>query len=102
MRRIFVTMFLPGALFVLGCNSTHETQTANGEPVAQSPRGSAVDLHNTVCPVSGDKVEGSKLVETYDGKIYHLCCADCPKDFRKNPKKYADEVAADPAKYGVK
>jgi YHS domain-containing protein len=60
------------------------------------------DLANTVCPVTGDKVGDSKLTETYDGKVYHMCCSDCPKDFEKDPAKFAKLVAADPAKYGVK
>jgi YHS domain-containing protein len=63
---------------------------------------SAVDLRNTVCPVSGDKVGDSNLVEIYEGKVYHLCCPDCHKDFEKDPAKYAKAVAADPAKFGVK
>jgi YHS domain-containing protein len=63
---------------------------------------SANDLGNTVCPVSGDKVGDSKLTATYDGKIYHFCCDDCPKAFAKDPAKYAKAVAADPGKYGVK
>ncbi|MGD1276225.1 MAG: YHS domain-containing protein [Tepidisphaeraceae bacterium] len=62
----------------------------------------AVDLRNTVCPVSGDKVGDSNIVEVYDGKVYHLCCPDCHKDFEKDPAKYAKAVAADPAKFGVK
>ena len=62
----------------------------------------AVDLANTVCPVSGDPVGSSKLTAVYDGKIYHFCCSDCPPEFAKNPAKYAALVAADPAKYGVK
>ena len=62
----------------------------------------AVDVGNTVCPVTGDKVGDSKLTGTYDGKTYHFCCDDCPKAFAKDPAKYANAVAADPAKYGVK
>ena len=61
-----------------------------------------VDLRNTVCPVSGNDVADSKLLEIYDGKAYHLCCPDCHKDFEKDPGKYAAMVAADPAKYGCK
>jgi YHS domain-containing protein len=72
------------------------TQPATTQPFQ------AVDLHNTVCPVSGEKVDDSKLVEVYDGKIYHLCCADCHNDFEKNPEKFAKAVSDDPAKYGVK
>jgi YHS domain-containing protein len=62
----------------------------------------ATDLHNTICPVSGDKVDNSTLVEVYGGKIYHLCCPDCHTDFEKDPAKYASAVAANPAKYGIK
>ncbi len=62
----------------------------------------AIDLHNTICPVSGDKVDNSHLVEIYGGKVYHLCCPDCHSDFEKDPAKYASAVAANPAKYGIK
>jgi YHS domain-containing protein len=61
-----------------------------------------IDLRNTVCPVSGDKVADSNLAEVYEGKVYHLCCPDCHKDFEKDPAKYVKAVAVDPAKYGVK
>lgn len=60
------------------------------------------DLRNTVCPVSGDKVEDSKLVEIYNGKAYHLCCPDCHKEFEKDPAKYAAAMAGNPGKYGIK
>jgi len=63
---------------------------------------SAIDLRNTVCPVSGDAVGTSDLVDVYDGKVYHLCCPDCHVSFEKDPAKYAAAVAADPKKYGVK
>jgi YHS domain-containing protein len=62
----------------------------------------AVDLHNTVCVVTGEKIEDSKLFDVYKGKVYHFCCGDCLPEFRKDPAKYALLVAADPAKYGVK
>jgi len=75
------------------------TTAPTSQPTAD---GTAVDLKNTVCPVSGDKVGDSKLTATYEGKIYHFCCDECPKAFAKDPAKYAKAVAADPAKYGVK
>jgi len=62
----------------------------------------AIDLRNAICPVSGDKVGDSNLVEVYDGKVYHLCCPDCREGFEKDPANYAKAVAANPAKYGVK
>ena len=51
---------------------------------------------------SGDAVGDSKLAEVYNGKVYHFCCDDCPAKFKSNPDKYANAVAANPAKYGVK
>ncbi len=74
-------------------------KTPATQPAADA---AAVDLGNTVCPVSGDKVGDSKLTSTYEGKIYHFCCDDCPKKFAKDPATYAKAVEADPAKYGVK
>lgn len=71
------------------------------KPATQATTQAAVDVKNTVCPVSGDKVGDSKLTETFEGKIYHLCCSDCPPEFKKDPAKYAKAVAADPAKYGI-
>jgi YHS domain-containing protein len=78
--------------------------SSSAPPATQptAPPFQAVDLHNTICPVSGDKVDNSNLVEIYGGKVYHLCCPDCHKDFEKDPAKYADAVAANPAKYGIK
>jgi YHS domain-containing protein len=47
-------------------------------------------------------VGDSNLVEIYDGKVYHLCCPDCHKDFEKDPAKFAAAVAGNPGNYGVK
>ena len=92
------------ALAVAGCAcKTDQPANRPADPAASSAAsGEPVDLHNTVCPVSGDNVEkSSRLTETYDGKVYHLCCADCVKPFKADPRKYARAVANDPAKYGV-
>jgi YHS domain-containing protein len=93
------------ALFIVAVGFAHEGHHSDGttQPTSQpTTQQAAIDLQNTVCPVTGDSVGDSKLTETYQGKIYHLCCDDCPKDFQKDPQKYANKVAADPAKYGVK
>jgi YHS domain-containing protein len=95
------------AALILGAGCRHngdqvEAAGATSQSMDQSVKQSAVDLGNTVCPVSGDKVGDSKLTEIYKGKIYHFCCDDCPKDFKKDPEKFAKAVAADPIKYGVK
>jgi YHS domain-containing protein len=108
MRRTIAVIGPLAAMLILGAGCRHEGDHAGNSMAAAQPMSestsqhAAVDLHNTVCPVSGDKVGDSKLTEVYQGKIYHLCCDDCPKDFKKNPDKFAKAVAADPAKYGVK
>jgi len=85
---------LSTALALAGC------ATAANPPATPAPI-QAVDLRNTVCPVSGDNVGTSKLVEVADGKIYHLCCDSCHADFEKDPAKYEKMVSDDPAKYGI-
>ncbi|HTK74180.1 MAG TPA: TRASH domain-containing protein [Gemmataceae bacterium] len=87
-----VAMGLFAGMSLVGCTSAKQPAVPPG----------AVDMHNTVCPVSGDKVGDSKYIGVYDNKVYHLCCDDCPKDFQKDPQKYANAVAADPVKYGVR
>lgn len=107
MKRLFAVMSVPAVLAIAGCAHSPDKPTAStGNAMApmsstDNASPSAVDLHNTVCPVSGDKVESSKLTRTYDGKVYHLCCNDCVKPFEKDPAKYAKAVSDDPAKYGV-
>ncbi|GEM_PF-2256234 len=68
----------------------------------------AVEVGNKICPVSGEKIEPSKMGDPvtyeYNGKIYNLCCGMCVKDFKKDPEKYSkiaeDEVAAVAAQPG--
>ena len=110
MNRLFARIALLAALAVGGCSHSQDKQppsSADKQMTSMSSTDSTssapgVDMHNTVCPVSGDKVESSPLIATYNGKIYHLCCKDCVKPFAQDPAKYASAVAADPSKYGVK
>jgi YHS domain-containing protein len=107
MKARSLALVLPAALAIAGC-AHHQDNAASssgtsGLAISSSPANAqqAADLHNTVCPVSGDKVQDSRLTETYNGKVYHLCCNDCVKPFKQDPAKYAKAVADDPAKYGV-
>lgn len=108
MKRAIAVIGSLVAMLILGSGCRQEgdhaaSAGAAAQPLSESAnQPAAVDLHNTVCPVSGDQVADSKLTEVYQGKIYHFCCEDCPKDFKKNPDKFANAVAADPGKYGVK
>jgi YHS domain-containing protein len=106
-RKMFILLSLTAALCLAGLTWADDMPGMGGgssSPPTTQPTApfQAVDLHNTICPVSGDKVDNSHLVEIYGGKVYHLCCSDCHTDFEKDPAKYASAVAADPAKYGIK
>ena len=108
MKRFVALLSLPAALAIAGCTHSQDGAATSATDTTMAPMSStegathpAMDMHNTVCPVSGDKVESSRLTETYDGKIYHLCCNDCVKPFQKDPGKYSKAIADDPAKYGV-
>ncbi len=73
--------------------------SAQNEPAGQA-QPALVEVGNTICPVSGEKVGemGDIVKYEYKGKIYNFCCEACLKDFVKNPEKFAkiaeDEVAA--------
>jgi YHS domain-containing protein len=99
-RNLSMMMCIAAALCLAGFTRADNIPGMGISPSTQPSQ--AVDLRNTICPVSGDKVDNSNLVEIYGGKVYHLCCADCHKDFEKDPAKYASAVAANPAKYGIK
>jgi YHS domain-containing protein len=73
---------------------------AQQTPSAAQKATQAVDVGNKFCPVSGRPigVMGPGVEETYNGKIYHLCCGGCVSTFESNPEKYSKiadmEVAA--------
>jgi YHS domain-containing protein len=74
--------------------------TVRGAEATTAP--AVVDVKNTKCIVAKDDVGDSKLTVTYKGKLYHLCCADCKKDFEGDPEKYVKALEKDPGAYGVK
>ncbi len=60
----------------------------------------AIDVGNKTCPVSNELVvkndmkDAKPMIIEYKGKIYHLCCPMCVKDFKKHPEKYS-KIAED-------
>jgi YHS domain-containing protein len=51
---------------------------------------------NTICPVSGKAVVLPNTL-AYEGKTIGFCCDKCPKEFEKDPKKFAANIKADAA-----
>ena len=76
--------------------------TANAIFAQTAPMSAAVaqpvEVGNKHCPVSGREVGvmGPAYKYTYNGKVYNLCCAGCPKTFASNPAKYT-KIAQDDA-----
>lgn len=76
---------------------------SKGDKTAQSS-GAKIESINTICPVSGDKVGelGKPVYVEYKGKKIGFCCRDCPKDFKKNPEKFAALAEKNQAQEGAK
>lgn len=50
----------------------------------------AVEVGNTICPVTGNVIDMSKSIKfEYNGKIYNLCCPACISSFADDPEKFA-------------
>jgi YHS domain-containing protein len=45
----------------------------------------------TVCPISGKKINIEKVVE-HDGKKVYFCCGGCPDAFKADPSKYTAKL----------
>ena len=59
---------------------------------------SLVEVPNKICPVSHEQVGKDGMVPykvTYKGKVYHLCCKMCVKNFNKDPEKYVKIMEAE-------
>ena len=63
----------------------------------------AVEVGNTVCPVSNEKIGamGKSVSFEYNGKQYNLCCDGCVAPFKADPEKYS-KIAEDSVKKAVK
>lgn len=73
------------------CNESMQlAQNKNITTSAQKAK--AVKEDNTICPVTGKKIEdGTNANVEYKGKIYNLCCFGCIEEFKKNSQKYVSK-----------
>ncbi len=98
MKRLAAVLVAAGFLFVTGNGFAQDTVKKTDTVTATTPvKAKAIDVGNKICPVSGSPVGDSKEVYEYKGKIYHLCCNKCPKEFQKDPEKYVKKVAEEKA-----
>ena len=65
-------------------------------PKPAEPASASAKPINSVCPVSGKPVVLPNTL-AYEGKTIGFCCDKCPKEFEKDPKKFAANIKADAA-----
>ena len=95
-RFVLVVLLVSGVCYSVFAQEANNDAKAAVVQADQKP----VNVGNKICPVSGEKIGemGEAFNFEYKGKVYHMCCAMCAKDFKKDPEKYSkiaeDEVAA--------
>jgi len=57
--------------------------------LATSPQ--AKPATNSLCPVTGEKVDAKSPVTVVRGQAYRFCCAGCDKKVLADPGKYLDK-----------
>jgi len=80
-RKSAIAGFILGSgLFLTGCENRDKQST--GVATTQPATGG-----QTVCPVTGEKIDPAVFV-MHEGKKIYFCCDSCIKPFQKDPKKY--------------
>lgn len=84
-----VVIFICSSAFAMcGMCGSRENQ-------AGSTKAAIVKVNNTICPVTGDKVDMKNPVTVdYKGETYNLCCPMCISEFNKDPEKYSAKAKA--------
>ncbi len=68
-----------------------QMQTAKPAEDANKTATTAASTEQTLCPVTGDKIDPNVFVE-YKGKKVYFCCSMCVAQFNKNPEKYVAKL----------
>lgn len=104
MLGLMLSIALTGGCKKESNTTTPSTPTTRNTPTTQA---SAVDTGGqTVCPVSGAKIN-PKVFTEYEGKKVYFCCDGCIPTFKKEPAKYVKKLPQfggkeEPAKDGMK
>lgn len=74
-------------------HAEHNKEGATEKSQVSAEGKEAEEVGNTICPVSGEKIdEKTKVVYEYKGKIYAFCCQVCLEEFKKDPEKYIERM----------
>ncbi len=66
---------------------------ASAEPAGTTAEAKAASAANTICPVTGEKIDpANNVTYEYQGKIYNFCCPMCIDEFKKDPAKYIAKI----------
>ncbi len=88
---MIASVFLCGSLFAM-CGSCGSCGSGDAA-VAKKGKEALMNVNNTICPVTGEKVDmKDRVTAEYKGKVYNLCCPACIKDFNAEPEKYSAKV----------
>jgi len=83
-------------MFLIGISKASSAMMcgAHTQDTGKESNTKAVDVANTVCPVTGEKIDQkTKATYVYKDKAYNFCCPMCIDEFKKNPGKYADKIS---------
>ena len=109
MKNKIITLLAAGNIFMGGSYGFAQTEPVKVQVIdaaqakADIDSKKAIDVGNKTCPVSNELVmkndmkDAKPIIIEYNGKIYHLCCPMCVKDFKKDPEKYS-KIAEDEVK----
>jgi YHS domain-containing protein len=57
-------------------------------------KGITLDKLQTMCPVMGGKITKDSFAD-YKGQRVYFCCPMCPPEFKKDPEKFLQKMAAE-------
>lgn len=81
---MFKKALVAAILVLFVCGMCH------AQDAGKKATGATIKVNNTVCPVTGDKVDMKNPVTIeYKGEVYNLCCPMCIAEFNKDPEKYS-------------
>jgi YHS domain-containing protein len=90
---LMMSAFMAAASADAGCGSCGPSECKVDLSQTQEAAQAVVKPVNTICPVTGGKIdENTAFRVEYGGKVVGFCCADCIPDFNKDPEKYMKKV----------
>ena len=87
--------FAVGLCFASSCGGGDHSAKASEAQAPVAP--AAIEVGNTVCPVSGTAIDAAKKATfEYEGKVYNFCCEGCIEKFKADPAGYISKMQGQP------